>query len=148
MTRPPQHRGDAPIIFVSADDPAWNNKRVNDELRPLKGAELSAHIVGAYLRGETRGDITAPDHMGRTLGDYLDGSETRIELKRLKILDVARFRDLSKHMGQLGAAHAAYPGDVDELVEKHGAAFVFELGEFALLCSEAPRPGESKRSDS
>lgn len=148
MTHPPQHRADAQISFISANDKAWDNKRIQVELKALQGAALSDHIVGAYLRGETRGDLSAVDPEGRTIGDYLDGSQVTLELRRLKILDIARFRDASGRTGQLAAARASYDGDLDKLVDERGADFVFELGEFALRCSEAPRPGESKRSDS
>jgi hypothetical protein len=143
MARPPQHRADAPIVFIWSKDPAWDFERVNAELKADP-----EHVVKLYIDGKTRGDITAPDAEGRVVTDYLDGTETRVEMSRLKILDVARFRDASGRMGQLAAAKTAYAGDINGLVEAHGADFVFEMGEFALQCSEAPRPGEPKRSDS
>lgn len=151
MARPPQHRADAPISFFSSKAREWDNARINTELRALEGEALADHIVGAYLRGETRGDLYAKDSEGRTVLDYItigaDGVDG-IPLRRLSILDVARFRDAAGRAGQLGAARAAYDGDIEALADQHGADFVFELGEFALRCSEAPRPGEPKRSGS
>lgn len=148
MTNIPQHRADAPIVFVSSSDPAWDNKRVAEEMRGLSGDALAGHIVGVYMRGESRGDITAPDSEGRTVIEYLDDDFEGVELRRIGIVDVARCRDQSGRVGQLAAARLAYDGKIDDLAEERGAEFVFELGEFALRCSEAPRPGEFKRSGS
>jgi hypothetical protein len=154
--RPPQHRADATPVFIFSMDEAWDYDRINAEQADLRKAAQSGdddaikalrmHPYGRYIRGETRGDLTTPDANGVVVTDYLDGTETRIELRRLSILDVARFRDQSERVGRLAAARAAYDGSLEALLDAHGAELVFELGEFALRCSEAPRPGESSRS--
>ncbi len=147
MPNPPQHRADAPIVFVVSNDPAWDHDRFNTEIKQGDAKARASHPVGMYVRGETRGDLTAIGGNGCAAEDYLD-DYTGIELKRLGIIEVARCRDQSPRVGQLAAARLAYDGNFDALVDEKGAEYVFELGEFALRCSEAPRPGESKRSDS
>lgn len=148
MPHPPQHRPDAPIIFVWTEDPGLDTERFIAECNSLRGDALEAHPVAAYMRGLTRGDIHAPGPNGVAFVDYLDGTETQYELKRLKAMDVCRARDQGGRVGQMLAAGLAYDGDIGELADARGMAFVWELGEFALRCSEAPRPGEPKRSGS
>jgi len=155
---PPQHRADAPIVFIAPLDPAWDHERIQAEQKPLlKSAKsgdeaarkaLNSQPYGMYIRGETRGDVSTPSLDGATIADYLDGNEVRVEVRRLGLLELARFRDQGGRVGQFAAASAAYDGNVEELAEEHGAEFVFDLGEFVMRCSEAPRPGESKRSGS
>lgn len=146
MPHPPQHSVDAPIVFIFSADPAWDDDRIAEELKTA--SDKGAHIVAQYLSGLTRGDLGAPDAQGRTVTQYLEPGYEAQELKRLGLLEVARCRDLGGRVGQFHAAKAAYVGDLDALLDEQGARYVFALGEFALRCSEAPRPGESKRSAS
>lgn len=145
---PPQHRADAPIVFVWSEDPAWKDDAYKADVDGMPKGEHGEHCVPQYLAGFTRGDLSAPDADGRVASDYLEPDANKVELKRLSLLDVARCRDAGGRVGRLHAARIAYEGDVDELFADHGAGYVFQLGEFALRCSEAPRPGESKRSGS
>lgn len=156
MPQPPQHRADAPIVFIWSLDPAWDHERIVEEQKALRQAAKSGdeadrdrvkgHAYGMYIRGETRGDVTAPFADGESVEKYLDGTEVRIECNRLGLLELAQYRDRGGRTGQLAAAAAAYDGSIEKLAEEHGADFVFDLGEFVMRCSEAPRPGESKRS--
>lgn len=59
--RPPQHRSDAPIIFVHPSDSAWDEPRIlaeRDKLVEL-GIEAKHHPVSRYLGGWTRYDLDA-----------------------------------------------------------------------------------------
>lgn len=75
MLRPPQHRADAPIVFIHPSDDAWDHDRVKVDL-----ADAVDHPLQLYWGGHTRYDLT-PDVMA-----YLkpDGKPTKFYLRRLK----------------------------------------------------------------
>lgn len=60
MLRPPQHRGDAPILFVHEDDDAWDKTKINEQVRRLKKRAVD-HPFVRYQAGATRFDLSAPD---------------------------------------------------------------------------------------
>lgn len=88
MLRPPQHRVDAPIVFVHPSDPAWDKERVDKEMTEL-GDRAQYHPVVRYLGGWTRYNIDAPgtlaDGSVTTAREYLDESKqpTVFKLRRL-----------------------------------------------------------------
>lgn len=90
--RPPQHRIDAPILFVHATDTAWDEERIQREQQAMRSAdppqEASSHPVARYLGGFTRYDLdAAATVLGQvvTVRDYLDDAKqpTIWKLRRL-----------------------------------------------------------------
>jgi hypothetical protein len=74
---PPQHRSDAPIIFVHRSDPAWDNERIKAEQAEMvkREEDPSLHPVARYLGGWGRYDLDAAyTFLGKsaTARDYLD----------------------------------------------------------------------------
>lgn len=75
MLRPPQHRADAPVVFIHPCDDAWDHARIESE---LKDAD-DDHTLKRYWGGHSRYDLT-PDVQA-----YLkpDGRPTKFYLRRL-----------------------------------------------------------------
>lgn len=85
---PPANRVDAPIIYVSPKDGAWDRSRIQREKDAalLLGEDPSGHPYERYIRGDTRYDLDAPCLFGgetHRASEYLDGSEWRYKLRRL-----------------------------------------------------------------
>lgn len=87
---PPQHRADAPIVFVHHDDSAWDMERVRAEQAEIRdtNGDPTQHPVARYLGGYTRYDLDAPGQvLGRptTAREYIDENKqpTRWTLRRL-----------------------------------------------------------------
>lgn len=92
LKRPPNHRIDAPIIFVHDSDSAWDNERVVAEQKRLREAGLDPkmHPVARYQGGFTRYDLSADTVLfgaSVTVADYLDDSKqpTKWTLRRLEV---------------------------------------------------------------
>lgn len=87
---PPQHRIDAPIVWIHRDDSAWDADRIEADLEKMRAENLDPadHPVLRYHGGWTRYDIDARATLfGETVSarDYLDESKapTRWHLRRL-----------------------------------------------------------------
>lgn len=90
LKRPPQHRVDAPIVFVHPVDPAWDRERVAAEQAEMRtaGEDPKNHPYARYHGGWTRYDLDAPATvLGRvtTAREYLDEAQqpTMWYLRRL-----------------------------------------------------------------
>ena len=90
LKRPPEHRADAPIVFVHPLDDAWDNDRVREEQEAMEaaGEDPTSHPVAMYHGGFTRFDITANvQFLDKSAApqDYLDESKRpeKWHLKRL-----------------------------------------------------------------
>lgn len=61
LRRPPQHRADAEIIYVSPIDPAWRADAIVAERKALEeaGEDPAQHPASLYLSGSTRYDLHA-----------------------------------------------------------------------------------------
>jgi hypothetical protein len=80
LKRPPQHRVDAPIIFVHPSDGAWDHERVRDEQARMAelGEDPKRHPYAQYQGGWTRYDLGATATvLGQVVcvRDYLDESK-------------------------------------------------------------------------
>lgn len=76
MLKLPQHRADAPIVFVHPSDEAWDQEKIGKEL----GDEAEDdHPIRLYWGGFTRYDLNPK------VQSYLrtDGNPTRFHLRRL-----------------------------------------------------------------
>lgn len=82
MLRPPQHRADAPIVFVHPKDPAWKNDEIEKDLKAWKesGQAVSAHPVVRYRAGHTRYDISL-------VQQYLGEQPTKFYFKRIGVVE-------------------------------------------------------------
>lgn len=84
--RPPQHRVDAPIVYIHPNDDAWDLDRVRAEQETMdKPAE---HPVAKYMGGFTRYDLNAKGMVGENEvcpADYIDEAKEPVKwhLKRL-----------------------------------------------------------------
>lgn len=92
IKRPPQHRIDAPIIYIHDSDTAWDNDRVTAEQKQLREKDLDPrmHPVARYQGGFTRYDLGAETSLlgqSVTVADYLDESKqpTKWTLRRLTV---------------------------------------------------------------
>lgn len=97
MLRPPQHRADAPIVFVHRTDPAWDHERIDREIKALRdaGKPVSQHPVLRYRGGFTRYDLD-------TVADYLGPDATKFYLKRIGLFDwqqIETLRDMDVTKG-------------------------------------------------
>ena len=74
MLRPPQHRADAPIVFIHPADEAWDQDRINQDCK-----DKPDHPVQQYFGGHTRYDLTPQ------VIEYLkpDSQPTKFYLRRL-----------------------------------------------------------------
>src|SRR5689334_11416959 len=88
--RPPQHRVDAPIMFVHPTDTAWDYPRIKAEQEKMResGADPLMHPVARYHGGWTRYDLDAQATLfGEVVRprDYLDESKQPVmwKLRRL-----------------------------------------------------------------
>lgn len=166
----PQHSATAPIRFIPRTDPAWQLDDFPAEVDEL-GERAAEHPIGRYFRGESRFDLDAPGFAAgeiRSARAYLkaDSKPTIWQLRRLRIGELARCRDVGGCQGQLVAFQLALTGvenpppglevpasglarqltekQADALAEQIGARIVFEIGEAAMLASEAPTSAEKK----
>jgi hypothetical protein len=97
--RPPQHRADAPIVYIHPKDSAWDTDRYEAEVEQMKeaGENPADHPLGQYLGGHTRYDLDAPS---KVLGAetsaraYLkpDSAPTKFYLRRLSPADYYELR--------------------------------------------------------
>lgn len=93
LKRPPQHRADAPPLFIYQGDDAWDWERINRERDELeKSGAKGGHPVDHYLGGATRYDIDAPATIGGatvSARSYLrEGAKpTVFELRRVSGLE-------------------------------------------------------------
>jgi hypothetical protein len=90
--RPPQHRIDAPIVFVHRSDSAWDRDRIEREKADMRKADLDPrdHPVDRYLGGFTRYHLDAQATVGGevvTVRSYLDDTKqpTFWRLRRLTV---------------------------------------------------------------
>lgn len=163
----PQHSATAPIRFVSLNDDAWDLATANAEVEALEDDKKGDHPVTRYIQGKTRFDLDAPGQVGdetKTPRDYLKaGVEPTIwTLRRLKISELTRCRDMGGRAGQLEAFRLALtdvapqrckiPEDtvrvqdkaLQTIVDAYGAETVWSVGEAALLAAAAPTDAEKK----
>lgn len=167
----PQHSATAPIRFIPRTDPAWQLDDFPTEVDEL-GDRASEHPIGRYFRGESRFDLDAPGFAGgevRSARKYLktDPAPTIWLLRRLRIGELAKCRDMGGHTGALQAFQLALIGvenappgvevpaaglarqltekQADAIADVIGARVAFEIGEAAMLASEAPTSAEKKR---
>ncbi len=161
---PPQHDVTSRIEFISLDSDAWDGQRWTDEIEELDPEDRNRHAIRLYFSGLSRGDLDAKDFAGNSARMYLRPSDSPdvFGLRRLGARQTVQLRDLGGRTSQLAAAAASLAASpsgasfrrglteaqLDELCDEYGVDRICELGEFALKCSEAPRPGESKRSGS
>lgn len=162
---PPQHSVTARIEFISLNSDAWDGERWTEDIEALvvAGEDPNDHAIRRYFAGLSRGDLDAPDSQGNTARSYLrKGDPVEVfALRRLRATKTARLRDQGGRLAQLAALASALEStpeqefgrplaesQLDAFVDRYGLDLACEIGEFALLCSEAPRPGESKRSGS
>lgn len=104
MLRPPQHRADAPIVYVHPSDPAWDHDRIKRELADLKKDDKPehSHPVLRYQHGHTRFDIQA-------IQDYLGPDATRWYFKRIGAVDWQVTEGLKEsEMARGSRPHTAY----------------------------------------
>lgn len=166
----PQHSATAPIRFIPRTDPAWQLDEFPAEVDEL-GERAGEHPVGRYFRGESRFDLDAPGFAAgevKTARQYLkaDARPTTWLLRRLRIGELARCRDIGGHQGALQAFQLALTGvenppagvdvphaglarqlsekQADAIADAIGARVAFEIGEAAMLASEAPTSAEKK----
>ena len=61
LKRPPQHRADAPIVYVHPRDKAWDHDRITREQAEMKqaGKDATKHPAAQYMGGHTRYDLDA-----------------------------------------------------------------------------------------
>lgn len=107
--RPPQHRIDAPIVYVHQDDDAWNIERVREEQKRMAaaGEDQKHHPVALYQGGWTRYDLNAK---GTVLGDvvavsdYLDEGKhpMRWVLRRLTVTEWYEVHALFERAARMG----------------------------------------------
>lgn len=100
----PTHRVDAPITYVSLNDPCWDWERVDDEIKaaaedPPSGAPgADIHPVHRYFAGVSRYDLDAPFHWRGGVcraSDYFREGEPPwlFQLRRLSYRELAAFKD-------------------------------------------------------
>lgn len=168
--QPPQHSATAQIKIIAKSDPAWDYDRALEEIRYIEdtGGDTAQHPLFAYLHGRTRYDLDTPAHVGeelRTPRDYLRPGTVPVlwTCRRLRIAEVAECRDLGGRRGQLEAFRLAVTGvsgvdievpqgparsmterAVEKICEHVGATVVWEVGEAAMVASEAPTASEKK----
>lgn len=92
--RPPQHRIDAPGVYVHAAESAWDEERIIREQTEMeeRGDSASDHPVARYLGGWTRYDLDASETLGDqvvTVREYLDMAKSPAmwKLQRLSVTD-------------------------------------------------------------
>lgn len=170
MARPPQHSARAPIEFLDLDDPAWDGDAWIEELKHHpKGYE---HPMAQYRSGDTRYDMSAPGPVYTPDGevvqkcprDYLkpDADPPIVTLARLKPAEVAKCRDMGGNLGKVAAMTSSFvsiagmqidmggrkrgltDAQVEHLADLYGMAWVYKVGEAAILASEAPTYAEKK----
>jgi hypothetical protein len=90
--RPPQHRIDAPILYVHPSDDAWDKPRFESEKEQMRAAGLDPrdHPLELYFGGFTRYDLSAKATVAGevvTLRSYLDDAKhpTIWKLRRLTV---------------------------------------------------------------
>lgn len=98
LKRPPQHRVDAPIVYIHPSDSAWQTDRVAAEQAAMKarGEEPKMHPVARYQGGWTRYDLDAQFTLeGKvvTARDYLDEAQ-QPTMWRLHRLNVAQWYEI------------------------------------------------------
>ena len=61
--RPPQHRADAPGVFIPRTDESFDRDRYDAEIRKMREAKLpiADHPIERYYSGRTRYDLDASD---------------------------------------------------------------------------------------
>jgi hypothetical protein len=112
LKRPPQHRVDAPIVYIDQDDDAWDKARIEAEIGAAARAQKAwldererameageeftlepphdapeGHPVRLYQNGSTRSDLNAPVRWGgedRLVTEWITGQPTRFILRRLR----------------------------------------------------------------
>lgn len=111
MNQPPQHDIDSTPIVVLAGDPGWDTDRIEAEIKGLEGEDLMAHPYVSYMAGRTRYDLSAeckwPGGIGCP-GDYLNGTETRIEIRRMRLRERCEVRDARDRERRRNPDSAAY----------------------------------------
>lgn len=170
MTTPPQHTATATIQVITQHDPAWDLDRFVAEVGEMTEDAARDHPFSRYISGKTRFDLDAPGQVGDqtlTPRDYLRPhiTPTLWTLRRLRIGEASRCRDIGGHQGQLEAFALAVTSvtsamaaevppqgitkrlpdaTVEALAEQFGAKVVWEVGEAAVRASEAPTSAEKK----
>ena len=170
MDRPPQHRADAPLLYIPPGD-HWDTNRVIAELDRMPANERETHPYTQYRSGVTRFDLDAPGGGGTTPRDYLkpEAAPPTWRLRRLPIREVATCLDLSDHESKMlafrlgakgldpmpeGLAFSPPPGqacgehELDAVAEALGTGAVFDVGRAILAASQRPTRAEGKRSGS
>jgi hypothetical protein len=165
MPQPPQHSITAPIKFIPVE--AFDEPRAVEEMADMEDG--LQHPLMRYLSGATRYDLGAAYPVGdemRSASDYLrsDHGHPVWELRRLKLAEVSRCRDLGGASGQYAAFRLAFvsvsgvegapvlaagktlsEAQADSMIDTVGATAIYLVGEAALRASEAPRDAEKKR---
>lgn len=163
---PPQHSITATIRYLPRA--AFDTDRAAEDRKSMP-ANGDGHPVVLYFAGETRYDLDAPAFVGdetRCARDYLMPSHGQPEWEgqRIRIVDVARCRDVGGRLGQIEAfsiglravhgldgAPALESGRrvseraLDALVDLVGLDAICDVGEAFLRASEAPKAAEKKR---
>lgn len=162
---PPQHSITATIRYLPRA--AFDLDRASEERATMPDAG-DGHPVVLYFAGETRYDLDAPAHVGdevRCARDYLRPAHgcPEWEGQRIRIVDVARCRDVGGRLGQVEAfclglravtgLEGAPPVDgrriteraLDAFVDLVGLDAICDVGEAFLRASEAPKAAEKKR---
>lgn len=96
--RPPQHRIDAPALYVAKSDD-WDFDRIDRERK-----EHGEHPVDRYWRGDTRFDLDAREtYAGAEVAprDYLGGDYTVFHLRRLDSESQALCADIHRRHGPI-----------------------------------------------
>lgn len=116
IRKPPQHKVDAPIVYIDPKDDAWKREEWECEIRDLlerneeagqEEEDASEHPMRKYFSGLGRYDLDAPGPVGgamRTPRSYLDmtKSPTQFVLRRLnhqqyhEVLEVAQTQSTAK----------------------------------------------------
>lgn len=86
--RPPQHRADAPGVFIPAEDLSFSRERYEREIERMKeeGLDPDDHPVRRYYRYLTRLDLQADDTLfgqPTRAGDYFGPDAERWTIRRL-----------------------------------------------------------------
>lgn len=150
--QPPQHNILAPATYIKTD--AFDLDRVMSERSKMPNAGNS-HPIPVYYSGATRYDLDAVAAVGDKWvapREYLKPGHGCREwkLRRLRAVEVVRCRDAGGKTGQLQAFALAADvrplteSQVDELADQYGIDELCEVGEAALLASEAPKASEKK----
>lgn len=91
--KPPQHGADAPGVFVSENDDAWDTDRINGDPAAKKAVE-------DYWFGRTRFDPSVGN-----VFQYLDEGKRpfRVHLRRLSSREVRRIQGVMDTVGRMSA---------------------------------------------